>query len=46
MLGALLVKSELEIEGKYADILLIPKEKIEGIVVYRFWPLNVWGKIN
>ncbi|MGN1298901.1 MAG: signal peptidase I [Candidatus Scatovivens sp.] len=24
----------------------IPKEKIEGIVVYRFWPLNVWGKIN
>ena len=29
MLGALLVKTELEIEGKYADILLIPREKIE-----------------
>ena len=29
MLGAVYVKSELEIEGKYADILLIPREKIE-----------------
>ena len=24
----------------------IPIEKIEGIVVYRFWPLDVWGKIE
>ena len=29
MLGAVYVKSELEIEGKYSDILLIPREKIE-----------------
>ena len=29
MLGAIYVKSELEIEGKYSDILLIPREKIE-----------------
>ena len=24
----------------------IPLEKVEGIVVYRFWPLNVFGKIE
>lgn len=24
----------------------IPKEKIEGIVVFRFWPFNTWGKIE
>lgn len=24
----------------------IPLEKIEGVVVYRFWPLDVWGKIE
>ena len=29
MLGAVYVKSELEVEGKYSDILLIPREKIE-----------------
>lgn len=29
MLGAVYVKSELEIGGKYADILLIPREKIQ-----------------
>ena len=29
MLGAVYVKSELELEGKYSDILLIPREKIE-----------------
>ena len=29
MLGAVYVKSELEIGGKYSDILLIPKEQIE-----------------
>ena len=29
MLGAVYVKSELEIEGKYSDILIIPREKIE-----------------
>ena len=29
MLGAVYVKSELEIGGEYADILLIPREKIE-----------------
>ena len=29
MLGAVYVKSELEIEGKYADILLMPREKME-----------------
>ena len=29
MLGAVYVKSELEIGGKYSDILILPKEKIE-----------------
>lgn len=29
MLGAVYVKSELEVEGKYSDILLIPREKIQ-----------------
>ena len=29
MLGTLYVKSELEVGGKYADILLVPKEKIK-----------------
>ena len=29
MLSAMYVKSELEIEGKYSDILLIPREKIQ-----------------
>ena len=24
----------------------VPIEKIEGIVVFRFWPLNTWGKIE
>ena len=24
----------------------IPLEKIEGIVIYRFWPLNVLGKVD
>ena len=36
MLGAVYVKSELEIEGKYADILLMPREKMEeryGILI-------------
>ena len=28
------------------DLGCVPKEKIEGIVVYRFWPLNVMGKID
>ena len=29
MLGAVYVKSELEVEGKYSDILLIPREEIQ-----------------
>ncbi len=29
MLGAMIVKSELEVGGKYSDILLIPTEKLE-----------------
>ena len=29
MLGTMIVKSELEVGGKYADIVLIPKEKLE-----------------
>lgn len=29
MLGAMIVKSELEVGGKYADILLVPTEKLE-----------------
>lgn len=29
MLGAVYVKSELEIEGKYSDILLMPREKMQ-----------------
>ena len=29
MLGAVYVKSELELEGKYSDILLIPREKMQ-----------------
>ena len=29
MLGAVYVKSELEVGGEYADILIVPKEKIE-----------------
>ena len=36
MLGAVYVKSELEVEGKYSDILLIPREKIQeryGILI-------------
>ncbi len=28
------------------DLGCVPKEKIEGVVVYRFWPLNVMGKID
>lgn len=24
----------------------VPIEKIEGIVIFRFWPLDVWGKIE
>ena len=24
----------------------IPLEKIEGVVVFRFWPLDVWGKVE
>ena len=24
----------------------IPLEKIEGIVAFRFWPLNTWGKVK
>ncbi len=24
----------------------VPKEKIEGIVVFRFWPFSSWGKID
>ncbi len=28
------------------DLGCIPLEKVEGIVVYRFWPLNVFGKIE
>ena len=30
MLGAVYVKSELEVEGKYSDILLIPREEIKS----------------
>ena len=30
MLGAVYVKSELEVEGKYSDILLIPREEIQA----------------
>lgn len=36
MLGTMLVKSELEVGGKYSDILMIPKEKINeryGILI-------------
>ena len=36
MLGAILVKSELEVESKYSDLLLIPKEKLDeryGILI-------------
>ena len=29
MLGAVYVKSELEVEGEYTDILIVPREKIE-----------------
>lgn len=29
MLGAVYVKSELEMQGKYADILLVPREKVQ-----------------
>lgn len=29
MIGAVYVKSELEVEGKYSDILLIPREEIQ-----------------
>ena len=29
MLGTLYVKSELELSGQYADILLVPKEKLK-----------------
>ena len=28
------------------DLGCIPLEKIEGIVTFRFWPFNVWGKID
>lgn len=28
------------------DFGCIPLEKIEGIVVFRFWPFNSWGKID
>ena len=28
------------------DLGCIPLEKIEGIVTFRFWPFNVWGKIE
>ncbi|MBO5397690.1 MAG: signal peptidase I [Clostridia bacterium] len=24
----------------------IPLEKVEGIVIFRFWPLDVWGKVD
>ena len=30
MLGTMIVKSELEVGGKYSDILLIPREKWEN----------------
>ena len=36
MLGTVYVKSELEVNGRYADLLLIPKENIEeryGILI-------------
>ena len=36
MLGAILVKSELEVESKYSDLLLIPKENLDerfGILI-------------
>ena len=36
MLGTMIVKSELEIKGKYSDILLIPREKLQeryGILI-------------
>ena len=28
------------------DLGCIPLEKIEGIVTFRFWPFNTWGKID
>lgn len=28
------------------DLGCVPLEKIEGIVTFRFWPFNVWGKID
>ena len=28
------------------EIGCIPLDKVEGIVIFRFWPLNVFGKIN
>ena len=28
------------------DLGCIPLEKIEGIVTFRFWPFDVWGKID
>lgn len=24
----------------------IPLEKVEGVVIFRFWPLDVWGKVD
>lgn len=28
------------------DFGCIPIDKVEGVVVFRFWPFNVWGKID
>lgn len=28
------------------DFGCIPLEKVEGIVAFRFWPLNTWGKVK
>ena len=33
MLGTVYVKSELEVNGRYADLLLIPKENIEEMKI-------------
>ena len=24
----------------------VPLEKVEGVVIFRFWPLDVWGKVD
>ena len=49
-LGGLYVKSELEVGGKYSDILILPKEKIEeryGILIeFKYIKQEEYGKDN